>query len=334
MLNLATKMFIAVAGGALVAAVGYGVVMGDRGGADLFVGLAAAAAILALVSALAVGPDRTPPVPADAPTPEPRTAFTDADVASASPWPFIAAVDAAAIALAVASGANWLAAAAVAAVIPAGGWLTHVWREHPSFSPRVRARVVDRLIAPLAMPVLGVIGVLFIAAMVSRVLLAVPEEASTGTAFGVALVLLIVLAFIASRPTLRSSLLVGAAAVALVGMVAAGGIGAKAGERTFEHEGEGPPTRSVVAHNVQFSTKALEFPADTDVQIVFTNRDTGTYHNVAFYTSTDPDRKPLYSGKPIPEGRIDYKAHTPPAGTYAFICDFHPTTMTGTLVVK
>jgi plastocyanin len=332
-INTATKAFIALAGAALVAAIGYAAVVGDRGGADLLVALAAAGAVLAAVATVAAGADSRPPVAADAPAPERRNAFTESDVHSDTVWPLIAAIDVVAIALATAAGATWLAAAGIAGVIPAAGWLAHVWREHPSFSPRVRSRVVERLLAPVGMPVLATVGVLFMAAMVSRVLLAVPEEVSTGTALAVAALLLFVLAFVASRPRIQSSALIGLAALALVGMVVAGGIGAKAGEREFEHEGEGPPVESITAKGLQFTLKTIEFPADTDVEVKFANRDTGTYHNVAFYTSLDADRKPLYNGKPIPEGSIDYKTRTPAAGTYAFICDFHPTTMTGKLVI-
>ncbi|MBA3654787.1 MAG: cupredoxin domain-containing protein [Actinobacteria bacterium] len=234
--------------------------------------------------------------------------------------------------LATAVGASWLAVAIAAALVPTVGWLASTWRAHPSFSPRVRQRVSDRLVAPVAMPVLGVLAALFIAAMVSRVLLAIPTTASWVTALIVAATLLAVLWFISSRPRLRSSALVGIGAVAVLAMTAAGAIGARAGEREFHPEPPDHPVASLVAHNTQFSINRLEFPADTAVEVKFRNLDTGVYHNLAFYTSNEADKKPLYAGKPIPQGGIDYKARTPAAGTYAFVCDFHPT-MTGTLVI-
>ena len=234
--------------------------------------------------------------------------------------------------LAVAAGASWLAAAIGAALIPAAGWLAQTWRAHPSFSPRVRARVTERLLAPLAMPVLATIGALFIAAMVSRVLLAVSTTASWVTALVLAAGLLAVLWFISSRPRLQPSALVGLAAVAVLGMTAAGAIGASAGEREFHpHEPE-IPTAHLDAHNTQFSLDKLTFPADEEVEIKFRNLDAGVYHNVAFYTSTEAGAKPLYNGRPVPDGNVDYKTRTPAAGTYAFVCDFHPT-MTGELVI-
>ncbi|HZN15935.1 MAG TPA: cupredoxin domain-containing protein [Acidimicrobiales bacterium] len=333
MVNLATKLYVALSGVALVAAIGYGVVVGDRAGADLLAGVAGAAAVLALVAAFTLRDDRAPAVPADAPAPERRNAYTEADAPAASAWPLVAALSLVSLALATAAGASWLGAALAATLIPLGGWLSQVWREHPSFTGPVQARVVERLVAPLAMPVLGVLGALFIAVMVSRVLLAISTTASWVTALVLAAGLVVVLWFIASRPRLQPSALVGIASVALVGMVAAGAIGAKAGEREFHPEPSEIPTVAVTAKDVQFSLKEIKFPAGEEVIVKFQNDDVGTYHNVAFYTSTEPGSRPLFNGKPIPGGRIQYDTHTPAPGSYAFVCDFHPTTMTGTLVI-
>jgi plastocyanin len=87
----------------------------------------------------------------------------------------------------------------------------------------------------------------------------------------------------------------------------------------------------VDAENTEFSLDKLEFPANEDVEIKFRNLDS-EYHNIAFYTSTEPSAKPIYAGRPVPHGNIDYKTRTPGPGTYAFVCDFHPT-MVGELVI-
>jgi plastocyanin len=333
MTNLATKLFLALTGAALVAAIGYGVVVGDRAGADLILALAGGFAVVTAVTALAAADDKAPAVAADAPAPERRGAYTEADAPTGSAWPLVAALTAVALAFAVASGASWLAVALAASVIPAAGWLAFVWQQHPSFSARVRERVVERLLAPIAMPVLAALGALFMAAMVSRLLLAISATASWITALGMAGALLLVLAYIAARPRLTGSALLGLAAVSVLSMVAVGAIGAKAGERTWEpHESE-IPLAKITAHNLQFSLKTIQFPANHDIDVKFRNLDLGVYHNVAFYTSADPDRKPLFNGKPVPRGLADYRARTPGPGTYAFLCDFHPTTMVGTLVV-
>jgi plastocyanin len=330
-LNLAAKVFTALTTVALIAAVGYGVVVGDRAGADLLAVLAGGFAVVAAVVALAVTNDTPKPVAADAPAPEKRNAYTATDAPAASAWPFVAGVVAAAIALGAAAGSSWLAVAMAAALIPATGWLAQTWRAHPSFSPRVRERVVERLLAPIAMPVLCTLGALFIAAMVSRVLLAVSTTASWVIALVLAAGLLAALWYISTRPRLQPSALVGLAVVTVLGMTAAGAIGARAGEREFHpHEPE-HPVAHLEAEETQFSLDKLTFPANEIIEIKFRNHD-AEYHNVAFYTSTEPGAKPIWAGKPVPHDNIDYKTTTPDAGTYAFVCDFHPT-MTGELVI-
>ncbi len=331
MINLVGRLFMALTAAALVAAVGYAAVIGDRAGADLFVVLAGAFAVVAAITVLAVQ-DLTPHVAADAPAPERRNAYTEADVPTGSAWPLVGAVAAVGVALGLAAGASWLAVALAASLIPVVGWLAHVWRDHPSFSAPVRERVVERLLAPIAMPVLGTLGALFIAVNISRVLLAVSTTASWVLALVLAVVLLAVLWLISARPRVGSSALVGLGVVAVLSMVVAGGIGARAGEREFHPHEDETPTRSITAKDTQFGPTELDFPANTDVKIHFRNRDEGVFHNVAFYTSTEPDRKPLFNGHPVTSGTVDYNTHTPAPGTYAFICDFHPT-MTGTLVI-
>ena len=56
------------------------------------------------------------------------------------------------------------------------------------------------------------------------------------------------------------------------------------------------------------------------MRIIFDNKDTGIYHNVAIYTA---DGKPVFNGKPVPKGIVDYDLQPPPPGTYQFLCDFH-----------
>jgi plastocyanin len=332
MLNLAAKVFAALATVALIAAVGYGVVVGDRAGADLLAILGGGFAVAATVVALAVTNDTPKPVAADAPAPERRNAYTAGDAPAGSAWPFVAGVVAAAIALGVAAGASWLAVAIAAAVIPTTGWLAQTWRAHPSFSPPVRERVVERLLAPIAMPVLCTLGALFIAAMISRVLLAVSTTASWVTALVLAAGLLAALWYVSTRPRLQPSALVGLGVVGVLAMTAAGAIGARAGEREFHpHEPE-HPVAHLDAENTQFSLDKLTFPARETVEIKLRNRD-AELHNVAFYTSTEPGAKPIWAGAPaVAHGRKHYETTTPDAGTYAFVCDFHPT-MTGELVI-
>jgi plastocyanin len=150
----------------------------------------------------------------------------------------------------------------------------------------------------------------------------------------IAVIVLFGLALIAARlPQLRSSALIAVAVFAAVAVVAAGGVGAATGERTFENKAEGgEPIVDVVAQNTAYDKKVITVPAKASkIRIVFDNKDTGTYHNVAVYTS---DGKPLFNGKPVPKGIVDYDLAPPPPGTYRFLCDFHASLMKGDFVVK
>lgn len=92
-----------------------------------------------------------------------------------------------------------------------------------------------------------------------------------------------------------------------------------------------------VAANILFKNTCLVAPAGQDFSVNFDNTDAGTVHNMAF--STDPSySSPLFTGDPVTgPGKVTYdvtKSGGPlDAGTYYFRCDYHPTTMLGTLVI-
>ncbi len=117
----------------------------------------------------------------------------------------------------------------------------------------------------------------------------------------------------------------------------------------FSHGGGGPAPKAagggapantlthvtVTAKNVAFDTKKITVAADKQVTIHFVNQDpSSVQHNIAVYDSPKA-AKTIYKGKVIPGGSdIDYTFKTPKPGTYFFRCDIHPTSMTGTFVVK
>ena len=95
----------------------------------------------------------------------------------------------------------------------------------------------------------------------------------------------------------------------------------------------GPPIE-VSALNLAFEQATLTAPADTPFQIAFDNKDTSVPHNVAIHRDS-PTGEKVFEGDifPGPATRI-YDVPALEAGTYAFICSVHPTTMTGTLTVQ
>jgi plastocyanin len=83
-----------------------------------------------------------------------------------------------------------------------------------------------------------------------------------------------------------------------------------------------------------FSIDCLAAPADTPFTIEFDNQDTGVPHNVAAYIDFSAATS-LFAGEIITApDTIVYEVDPQPAGEYFFRCDVHPTTMTGTLIIK
>src|SRR5205814_1288828 len=84
-----------------------------------------------------------------------------------------------------------------------------------------------------------------------------------------------------------------------------------------------------------FQTKSLSAPAAYPFTIAFTNDDTGVQHNVvvAAQKTTDPTGA-IAAGQPVTGvGTVDVPVGPPTAGSYYFFCDYHPTTMQGTITV-
>jgi cytochrome c oxidase subunit 2 len=92
------------------------------------------------------------------------------------------------------------------------------------------------------------------------------------------------------------------------------------------------PTINLAAHNIAFGTTSLTAPANTPFTIAFDNEDAGIPHNVQI---KDASGASVFRGELVTgPTKVDYQIPALAPGTYTFICDVHPTTMTGTITVK
>jgi len=101
----------------------------------------------------------------------------------------------------------------------------------------------------------------------------------------------------------------------------------------------GPITElTIIAKNIKWNTDTLTVPAGSSVNLTLDNQDNAIPHNFSIYK----DQQAATSGaKPLATLKIQtgpVKAtqlfNAPPAGTYYFRCDVHPTAMTGTFIVQ
>lgn len=90
---------------------------------------------------------------------------------------------------------------------------------------------------------------------------------------------------------------------------------------------------SITAHNIAFEETSLTAPGGRAFTIAFTNDDAGIPHDVSIRKGT-PTGDEVFKGTIFPGvATMVYNVPVLPAGQYAFICDVHPTTMTGTLTI-
>ena len=92
------------------------------------------------------------------------------------------------------------------------------------------------------------------------------------------------------------------------------------------------------ATELGFTPTVLEAPAGEEFVIMFSNNDPGIPHNVQIFEGDTPGGEILWAPKndaTINGGEtVDYEIPALDAGTYAFNCYVHPTTMTGTITVS
>lgn len=126
---------------------------------------------------------------------------------------------------------------------------------------------------------------------------------------------------------LRRSLIV-LASVGVLGLAACGGGDGNGGDGTGDCTAS-DTNLCIAAEGLAFDTATLSAPADTEFTITFTNNDSIS-HNIAV--------TPAAGGDAAFEGEIfggpatqTYDVPALAAGDYAFLCQVHPTQMTGTL---
>jgi plastocyanin len=191
-----------------------------------------------------------------------------------------------------------------------------------------RGKVVNLL--PLAIPIVAFAVIGSFMFLMSRILLAVNADLSTGVAILVAILILAGGFLVANKPSVPTRTLVRATA-GLAVLFAAGGFAAYGVGQRPEERKAGPEPVAVIAKNIAYEQKHLHFEAGTAVTVDFKNEDT-VPHNIDF-TADQGGTETFYKKDPLPGPISDtYKFTAPKAGEYFYHCDVHPN-MTGTVSV-
>ena len=209
------------------------------------------------------------------------------------------------------------------------------------FSGEVRFRVPIVIVLPLA--ALAVIAALAIG--FSRVLLSLEPAAATALALVMAANVLGATAFYALRPDTARRRWPELAAVVLypvlIGIAVAQSGFLSADEAAPAGGGEPAPAgggNTIVAQGTTFETEEITATAGETVSGTLENQDS-VVHNIAYYESEDDTSDPsaafFTSNDAGGNESVEFEFTAPEqAGDYPFICDYHPTTMTGTLIVE
>ena len=321
-----SKVFLPLAGAALLLGAVYKILTGDLLGGVLYVMVGTASFLLGILLSTVRENELAPVVAPDAPPPTARPVVV-APLPGGGGWPVLGGVSVGLVLLGLVEHPLFTWAGVILGLTAGAGWLARAASE----STR---RPISLL--PLGLPVLGLFAIGSVMFFLSRILLAVSETASWVIALAVAVVIMAGASIAALRPTISGRTLATLLAVGSVLMVAGGIWAAAQGERHIEHHAEEHAGEAGLvqlrAENTTFTRDTIELKADTEVEIRLDNNDRNVQHNISIL-GQDPTR-PVFRGELVTGvATVTYKFHAPGPGEYRFQCDVHPTQMKGTVKV-
>ena len=94
----------------------------------------------------------------------------------------------------------------------------------------------------------------------------------------------------------------------------------------------GPADVTVSANNIKFDTDTLTAPAGRAFTVKFVNKEAITHNVVIYRDRTKSDL--LFKGPDVTKKTVVFTVPALQAGSYFFVCTYHPDQMFGTFVVK
>jgi hypothetical protein len=149
-------------------------------------------------------------------------------------WPALSAVAVGAIAVGAESAPIVFKAGVVLLLAAAVEWMVHGWSERASADPAYNAALRKRMLQPLEFPVLAAAGLAALVYSFSRIMLWI-DKSGGPVVFVIAGALVLAGGFLlASKPTLKKSLVTGLCTVGALGLVSTGAVMAVDGQRAIE----------------------------------------------------------------------------------------------------
>jgi plastocyanin len=233
-------------------------------------------------------------------------------------WPALGAAALAMALLGFVVSPLLVVAGVFAGAITLVGWLASASGDQTGRTPNL---------LPVGLPVVGIFTIVSLMFFMSRVLLAVPEWASTLVALLVTIAIMGIASFLAMQPSVSSRTLVGilagAGVVLLVAGIVAAGIGARE-EEVPEGTEAAAPAVELVAKGLKFDKAELAFKSGGEADLAFNNEDSAVPHNVAIYSDQAYTQSLFIGDITVGPLKSDYKFPAPPPGSYFFRCDVHP----------
>jgi plastocyanin len=200
-------------------------------------------------------------------------------------------------------------------------------------APEVR----EGLLLPVLLPVGGLVVIVLVLFLFSRVLLRITHDAATVVACITAAAIITVASTVSSRKRLT-----GAALLPMIGTIfgialVAGGVAMVAigPEKEAVEPLAVTLTAPTGAATKGFQPTSLKFQAELPTALTFDNQDPNVSHNMVIFSGKDATGATVFTGA-LTSGPSSTPYSVPglPAGNYFFHCEVHPTTMTGTINVQ
>lgn len=155
-------------------------------------------------------------------------------------WPIVGAFGVAVTILGLVQGAAVFALGLVIVGVVLFEWTVSAWADRASDDVVANRVIRNRLMNPIEIPLMAIIGIALFVFAVSRVLLAVPESGSYWVFGGVPALVFVVALAINARPDAKRSLVAALCVVGVVAVLAGGVVGLAKGPREIHPEQGGP----------------------------------------------------------------------------------------------